>query len=64
MERIVSKFSSHEEAEEADRRYYLSLTPAERLDILLELISRQRDPNDPSSERLERVYRITELSSG
>jgi hypothetical protein len=34
VDRVVKKFTSFEEAEEADRQYYLSLTPEERLDIL------------------------------
>ena len=47
----------------AEREYYRRLTPAQRLEILLELIDRHRDKSDASSERLERVYRIVKLSS-
>lgn len=37
MERVVTKFDSHNEASSADWRYYLSLTPQQRLDIRLNL---------------------------
>ena len=64
MERTVAKFSSHEEADRAEWEYYRWLSPGERLRILLELSRRFREGGDASSERLERVYRIAELSSG
>jgi hypothetical protein len=38
MERTVAKFSSHKAAENANLEFYRSLTPQQRLDILLELI--------------------------
>ena len=62
MERTVVKFSSHQEAERATREYYRSLTPQQRLDILLELIEASRREGDAASERFERVYRIVKLS--
>jgi len=62
MERIVAKFSSHQEAERATLEYYRSLTPEQRLDILLELIEASRKEGDAASERFERVYRIVKLS--
>lgn len=61
MEKKIQKFSSFEEAEKAEREYYRSLTPQQRIEILLELIARYRS-NDESSERLERVYRIAKLA--
>ena len=64
MERRVRRYSSFEEEEKATREYYLSLTPQERLDILLELIDQSRDANDEASQGFERVYRITQLSPG
>jgi hypothetical protein len=64
IERTVQKFSSHEEAERAEREYYDSLSPEQRVEILLELMNRARDLNDPASQRLERVYRIVKLKSG
>jgi len=62
MERTVAKFSSHQEAEQATLEYYRSLTPEQRLDILLELIEASRKEGDAASERFERVYRIVKLS--
>ncbi|GAA5482545.1 hypothetical protein [Haloferula sargassicola] len=57
MEKVVVIHRSHWEAEEADNAYYRSLTPEQRLDILLELTR-----PDEAQPRLERVYRIVELS--
>ena len=62
MEKVVRRFDSHADAEEADRRYYQSLTPQQRVDLLVEMVYGNRDPNDPASERLERVCRIVQLS--
>lgn len=38
MVRVVRKFSSHKEADKADRAYYRSLTGEQRVEILCELI--------------------------
>ena len=61
MEKVVRIFRSHQEADEADREYFRSLTPQQRLDIFLEVLWRGRN-SDEAGERLERVYRIVELS--
>ncbi len=63
MKKAFSVYTSFEESERADRDYYRSLTPEQRLDILLELVDRWRQglPNE-SANRLERVYRVVELS--
>lgn len=55
MDKVVKKFTSFEEAEEADRQYYRALTPEQRLDILGELIYKANGETFP---RLERVYRV------
>jgi hypothetical protein len=55
MDYTVHKFTSHEEADKADREYYRSLTPERRLEILLELV---RTYSDASSQGLKRVYRV------
>ena len=57
MQPVVQKFSSHAAAAAADRAYYHSLTPQQRLDILLDLIASQRGP-DEASQRLARVCQI------
>ena len=50
-------FDSLEEADKADRAYRLSLSPQERLEILLNLIRNYYGP----SKGLARVYTIVEL---
>jgi hypothetical protein len=59
VEREFAVFHSFENAERADRAYYRSLTPSERVDILLELISRWQ--TDETAKGFERVYRIAKL---
>jgi len=59
MEKVAQIFSSFEEAEEAENRYYARLSPQERMAILLELV---RPKTDDSQQRLKRVYRITPLA--
>ena len=61
MEKAVRIFGSHQEADEADREYFRNLTPQQRLNIFLEVLWRGRN-RDEAAERLERVYRIVELS--
>ena len=63
IERTVQKFSSPEEADRAEREYYNSLSPEQRVEVLLELMNRARDLTDPASQRVERVYRIVKLKS-
>ena len=55
MKKVVRTFRSFEEAEEADREFYRSLTPEQRMEILLELIERG---TSGAPSRLERVYRV------
>lgn len=59
MEKVVRVFHSFKESEKADRAYYLSLSPQERLEILFELIDRCH-PHETQS-RFERVYRVVKL---
>ncbi len=61
VEKVVTIHHSHREAEQADNEYYRRLTPEQRLDILLALINPEPEEHGPQS-RLERVYRIVELS--
>ena len=62
MERVAKVFGSHEEADQATRAYYRNLTPAERLNILLEIIARAHPTDHDSQQGLARVYRITQLT--
>ena len=64
MERVVRKFSSFEEADKADREYYRSLTPQQRLEMTFELSSRLRESTGEDTQRLARVYRIVKLAQG
>jgi hypothetical protein len=63
MEKVVKVSRSFEECDRADKAYYHSLSPEQRLEILFELNSRWpvRD-QDEASQRLERVYRIIKFS--
>ena len=53
-------FSSSQEAEEADTDYYASLTPQQRVDLLLDIIARHRESLGETAERFERVYRVVD----
>jgi hypothetical protein len=57
----VRMFDSFEEADRADRTYYWSLTPEERLRIMCELTALRVGSHDDPVPRLARVYRIIEL---
>jgi hypothetical protein len=59
MDIVARKFNSFAESERADREYYRSLTPEQRLDILLDLIARAYP--EAASQPIERVYRIIKL---
>jgi hypothetical protein len=59
VEKEFAVFHSFADAERADRAYYQSLTPSERMNILLELISRWQ--GDEATKGFERVYRIAKL---
>ena len=61
MDRVIQKFKSQEEAELATREYYRRLSPAERINLLLELIERHHEGDDEASKGLARVYRIIKL---
>lgn len=56
VQKEVAKFRSFEEAAKADRDFYKKLTPQQRLDLLLELLSHAPE------QRLERVYRVVKFS--
>ena len=60
MDKVVQKFSSHESSDAADRAYYRSLTPRQRLDILQILIDRGKAPHE-RGQPIARVYRIVKL---
>jgi len=62
MEKVLKVFSSFEEADGADDEYYASLSPHERVDLLLDMIAAYRESLGEAGQRFERVYRVVELS--
>lgn len=61
IEKVVHCFSSFAEAEEAEHRAYAALSPQERLDLLLEMLSETWTDDDEATAGLQRVYRVIEL---
>lgn len=59
MEKVGRKYRSFAEAEKAEREYYRSLTPQQRLDLMLDII-RQGAP-DEAFQKIEKVCRIVKL---
>ena len=62
MKTVVHKFDSFKEAEEADLRFYRSLSGQQRLNLLLELIQQGNPKTDETAKGFKRVYRIVKLS--
>ncbi|MGH9672695.1 MAG: hypothetical protein ACRD44_05890 [Bryobacteraceae bacterium] len=58
----VTKFNSFQEADRAEKEYYLSLTPEQRLQIVSDLRALQYGPDDETAPRLARVCRVVELA--
>jgi hypothetical protein len=63
VERTLEIFESFEAAGRADHAYYASLTPQERLDLVLVLSRRLWEQTDGPPSRLERVHRGVDLAS-
>jgi hypothetical protein len=57
-------FTSHEEADQADRDYYAALTPDERVELLLQMVADYRESLGEAGQRLERVCRVAPLGAG
>ncbi len=64
VEKVVRKFRTLEEADQADREYYRRMSPEQRLEILLHLLDHPLKQGDGSSERFPRVYRVAQLKQG
>lgn len=63
MEKVVTVSKSFADSDRLDKAYYRALHPRERMIVLLELNRRWPESgNVENSQRLERVYRITQLS--
>jgi len=59
MEKVVRKFRSFDEADNADDEYYRALSGDEKLQMLLELIMPE-NPDAAVIERSARVHPLTE----
>jgi hypothetical protein len=59
MEKIVRKYSSFEDAENADIDYYASLEHEKKLELLIKLIYGSEKP-DGIVERCVRIYPLAE----
>jgi hypothetical protein len=64
VERTLQIFDTFEDADLADRAFYASLSPQERLDLLLELIASHDGHEDQDQQGLARVHRVTDLAQG
>lgn len=60
MQPMAREFRSFAEADQADLAYYRSLTPQQRLDILLTLVERGKQPHE-IGQKPARVYRVMKL---
>ena len=60
-ERVVNKFASFEQSTAAERAHLASLSPQQRLDLLLDLIALQREEHNEAVERCARVHLVAQL---
>jgi hypothetical protein len=60
----VARIVTFEEAEQLDREFYLSLTPEQRMEMMLELLDYAGPDDNGAAPRLERVYRVVEQTPG
>lgn len=58
MEKSLKIFKNFQEAEEADRQYYLGLSPEERMVIAEKLRKEHEAIHFGSQQRFRRVFRI------
>ena len=59
VQKVVRKFRTFEEAEEAEHAFYKALSGDEKLQMLLELIMPE-DPHEAVVERCARVHLLAE----
>lgn len=64
MDRKVAVFTSFADAARAEDEYYASLSPEERVDVLLDMVRQYREALGETADRFERVHRVVELSRG
>ena len=56
MEKVARKFRSFAESEVADKAFYHSLTPKQRMEIFFQINAQAR--THESDQRLERICRV------
>jgi len=61
MEKKWERFESFADAQKAEDAYYSSLSPNERVEILLDLVARYGEMYGGSTERFERVFRVAHI---
>ena len=62
MRKTIEVFKSFAEAEEADKKYYRSLSPSQRIALLLVLRNEYRPYSNELTEGFKRVYRVIKRS--
>ena len=62
MKKTIEVFKSFAAAEEADKKYYRSLSPDERIALLLILRDQYRPYSNELTEGFKRVYRVIKRS--
>ncbi len=62
MDRSVRIAHGFDEADRADEEFYASVTPQQRVDLLLEMIAAYTESLGEAAQGFERVHRIVELS--
>lgn len=62
MDKLLRVFNGFEDAEHADEEYYASLTPQQRVDMLLDIVARYGTAHGDTPAGFERVCRVTQLS--
>ena len=62
MKKSIEVFNSFAEAEKADKKYYRSLSPNERIAFLLILRDQYRPYSNELTEGFKRVYRVIKRS--
>ena len=62
MKKTIEVFKSFAAAEEADKKYYRSLSPDERIALLLILRDQYRPYSNELTEGFKRIYRVIKRS--
>lgn len=58
MQKVINKFESFKDAEEAEFKFWASLSEEERMRIFFQIIA----PKDPNNATIQRCFRVLKLS--